>query len=152
MRAIAKRGLFFGMLSEEQKAAGYIKFNIPNVTKRYELNGEGVWGWVFPEDHAKYDNDNYTGKIKAILLNDPLCYNGLLQWGNEVVLKCNGPNRPTLDPEWVEYCFLGAEIPKKCEACVINDAVANREFPGCAWYIDNVILGGKSIEDCEDYV
>lgn len=103
---IPDKSEFFEALSEDEKKAGYIKFNIPRFNDIYATNGEGVWGWVTPEDKAKYDDDSYTGEITAILCNDPLYYSYKLKWGAEVVLKCHGSSRPTLDPEWIKKYLL----------------------------------------------
>ena len=92
--------------TNEELEAGYIKFNIPDEDNPDSLNGEGVWGWCTPEDKAKYDDDNYTGKIEALLCNAPINYMGELEWGDKVQLRCHGSNRPTLDPEWVQYEIL----------------------------------------------
>lgn len=96
---IVNKGKFIESLSEEQFNAGTIKFNIPREDD--SSCGEGVWGWVTPEDKEKYDDNNYHGELVAILLNQPLNYFGKLNWGDEVKLKCHGESRPTLDPDWV---------------------------------------------------
>lgn len=104
MKQIVNKGEFIKNIPEEQFKAGQIKFNIPDEEQIYSKNGEGVWGWVTPEDKRNYDDDTFNGKIKAVLLNSPLNYFGRLVWGAEVVLQCHGAERPTLDPEWVtEY-------------------------------------------------
>lgn len=94
-------------LSEAEKEAGYIKFNIPNPDDINSLNGEGVWGWVYPEDKELYDDDSFYGVISAILCNYPLYYGDQLGYGAVVHLKCNGPNRPTLNPQWVRSHLTG---------------------------------------------
>lgn len=99
---IVNKGKFIKSLSEEEFNAGAIKFNIPSEDHINSLSGEGVWGWVSPEDYVTYDDDNYYGEITAILLNQPLNYYGKLNWGDEVRLKCHGDSRPTLDPDWVK--------------------------------------------------
>ena len=96
------KGNFIESLTKEEFDKGSIKFNIPDEEDIYSPNGEGVWGWVAPEDKAKYHDDKYTGELIAILLNTPLNYFGMLNWGDEVKLKCHGANRPTLDPNWVK--------------------------------------------------
>lgn len=103
---IPDKSEFLEELSEEEKKAGYIKFNIPRFDNIYATNGEGVWGWVSPEDKAKYDDDSYTGEITAILCNAPLYYSYKLKWGAKVVLRCHGSSRPTLDPEWIKKYLL----------------------------------------------
>ena len=100
------KGEYFESLTDEQKEAGYIKFNIPDADNIYSTNGEGVWGWVSLEDKEKWNDDNFTGKITAILLNTPLNYYPVLKWGTEVALQCHGAMRPTLDPEWVKEHLL----------------------------------------------
>lgn len=108
-RGMVYKGDWFEKLSEEEQNAGYIKFNIPDEDKPNSLNGEGVWGWVTPEDKAKYNDDNCHEVIKAILCNSPLNYMGILFWGMEVEIKCHGDRRPTLNPEWVEENISNAE-------------------------------------------
>lgn len=102
MKNIANKGKFIKTLPSYEYEAGLIKFNIPDEDDIYSNNGEGVWGWVTPEDKEKYNDDSYTGQIVAILLNSPLNYYGRLNWGDEVVLDCHGEYRPTLSPEWVK--------------------------------------------------
>ena len=96
------KGDFFDSLSEDEKRNGYVKFNIPNPKTPRNLNGEGVWGWMFPADKKKYDDDSFTGKLTVILCNDPFYYSGTLFAGQELVIRCNGENRPILDPDWVQ--------------------------------------------------
>ena len=103
MGNIINKGEFIELLTKEDRLnAGLIKFNIPDEDDIYSKNGEGVWGWVTHDDKTKYNNDRYYGEITAILLNQPLNYFGRLNWGDEVKLKCQGANRPILDPDWVK--------------------------------------------------
>lgn len=92
---------FLSTLTDEQLEAGYIKFNIPDENDITSLYGESIWGWTTSEEKEKYDDNTYDGKITAILMNQPVEYFGRLHWGDELVLKCHGSNRPTLDPDWV---------------------------------------------------
>ena len=92
---------YIDSLDNETIDAGLIKFNIPEYDKRYETNGEGVWGYVNSDDKQKYHDDTYTGKITAILLNEPFSYDNLHLF-DEVQLVCHGEYRPTIDPEWIE--------------------------------------------------
>lgn len=101
-RGLVYKGDFLETLSEEELNAGYMKFNIPDEDNIHSLNGEGVWGWMTKEDEELYNDDNYHGKAKAILCNDPLNYMGVLFWGCEVELVCHGDCRPTLSPEWIK--------------------------------------------------
>ena len=112
MGEIVNKGSFIESLTEEQFNAGLLKFNIPGDDRLNSLNGEGVWGWAAQEEKEKYNNDRYHDKITVILLNQPLEYFGLLRWGDEVVLRCHGAMRPTLDPDWVkEYLWaIGPSI------------------------------------------
>lgn len=98
---IENKGKFIKSLSEKEYDAGLIKFNIPDEDNIQSLNGEGVWGWVTPENKEKYNDDSYNGSITAILLNQPLNYYGKLNWGDEVILNCHGNSRPTLAPLFV---------------------------------------------------
>ena len=101
---------FYMSLTEEQQRDGWIKFNIPNPEKGMRgINGEGVWGWLSPEDKEKWADDKFTGKISAILLNDPLNFAGQLMFGSEVVIQCHGENRPTLDVEWAKENLMFPE-------------------------------------------
>ena len=54
------------------------------------------------EDAAKYNDDSYFGKLTVILCNEPWTYANILRLGAEVVIRCNGPMRPILDPDWVK--------------------------------------------------
>ncbi len=54
-----------------------------------------------PEDKEKYDNDNFYGEIKAVLCNDPLSWDGILFWGCEVNVKCNGSLRPVVSFDYI---------------------------------------------------
>lgn len=58
-------------------------------------------GWVTPKDKEKYNDNGFYGEIKAILTNQPLNYCGALDWGCEVVLKCNGADRPELSDDFI---------------------------------------------------
>ena len=96
------KGKFIESLSKEQFNSGSVQFNIPDEKNIYSGNGEGVWGWLTPEDIEKYNDDNYHGELVAILLNQPFNYYGRLNWGDEVKIICHGKNRPTLAPDWVK--------------------------------------------------
>lgn len=109
MKQIVYKGDFIESLSKDALEKGYIKFNIPDEDELHSLNGEGVWGWVSEDYKEMYRDDHFYGKIKAILLNQPLTYFPVLQWGAEVVLSCHGRSRPTLDPDWVKEYILEAE-------------------------------------------
>lgn len=85
---------------------GYIKFGIPSQHDIYSLEGESVWGYLDTEDIEKWKDDNYHGKVNAILCNDPFNYYSHLKNGMRVVLKCHGNLRPTLDPDWVKENIL----------------------------------------------
>ena len=98
---IENKGAFIESMSKEDFNAGLIKFNIPDEDNIGSTNGEGVWGHVTAEDKKKYNDDSFYDTITAILLNQPLNYYGRLNWGDEVVLRCHGDKRPTLDPQWV---------------------------------------------------
>ena len=100
---------FYDALTQEQQRAGWIKFNIPDPNHPEELNGEGVWGWLTPGDKLKWGDDGFTGKLNAILLNDPIRYTGQLACGHQVVIQCHGSERPTLDPEWVAEHLMAEE-------------------------------------------
>lgn len=42
---------------------------------------------------------------------------------------------------------------KKCDTCEIMKLVLKAREPAvCAWYIDNVVVGNKKVEDCTMYV
>lgn len=106
MKEIINKGKFIEALSEEKLKAGYIKFNIPDEDNPSSNGGEGVWGWCTDDDKAKYNDDDYHGNITAILLNQPINYCGKLSWGDEVILRCQGENRPTIDSDWIrEHLF-----------------------------------------------
>ena len=107
-RNLPYKGEFLKSLSDEQRDAGYIKFNIPDIENLDSANGEGVWGWVSPEDKLKHDDDRYHGEITAILCNTPINFYGILWWGSEVKITCHGSSRPTLSKQWVTDNILNA--------------------------------------------
>lgn len=40
----------------------------------------------------------------------------------------------------------------KCNNCKVNEEVENSKAPACCiWYMDNVIIGGKDVEECDCY-
>ena len=96
-------------MNEVDRNSGFVKFNIPDPEDIECENGEGVWGWVDTESKKKYNDDSFFGKIEAILCNNPLNYYGILVQGIKVILKCNGPARPILDPEWVKAMIIDKE-------------------------------------------
>lgn len=102
------KGDFIDALSDDERNAGYIKFNIPNPETPHYLCGEGVWGWATPEDKQKCDDENFRGKLSVVLCSDPLYYSGTLFAGQEVVIRCNGEIRPILDPHWVQEHLTSA--------------------------------------------
>ena len=97
-------------LPEEERRAGYLKFNIPNPKTPYDFNGEGVWGWANPENKAKYNDDRYDGKLTVVLCNTPEYYGDVLFEGVEVVIQCNGDKRPILDPEWIREKLIDSGL------------------------------------------
>lgn len=84
------------------------KVNLQEMDNLGSLNGEGCWAWVPEEDREEYDSDNGNKVIKVILANSPLEYMGILFWGSELEVQCNGANRPTLSSEWVTDKILNA--------------------------------------------
>lgn len=98
-RGMAYKGDLIESLSEEEFRAGCIKFYIPPEDD--DACGESIWGWTTPEDKEKYNDDDFYGEIKAILTNQPLNYCGALAWGCEVILKCNGADRPDLSNDFI---------------------------------------------------
>lgn len=101
-RGMVYKGDFIESLSEEEFKAGCIKFYIPpEETYGVDGFGENTCGWATPEDKEKYNDDGFYGEIKAILTNQPLNYYDALTWGCEVVLKCNGTDRPELSNDFI---------------------------------------------------
>ncbi len=93
-------------MDEVDRNVGFVKFNIPDPDNIECKNGEGVWGWVDTESRRKYNDDSFFGKIEAILCSNPFNYGGVLLQGFKVMLKCNGPDRPILDPDWARAMIL----------------------------------------------
>ena len=41
---------------------------------------------------------------------------------------------------------------KKCDSCKIRKEIEKSTEPACCiWYMDNVVLGNKNVNDCEIY-
>ena len=108
-RGLPYKADFLSQLTDDELNAGYIKFNIPDIDRLDSLNGEGVWGWVTPEEKEKYNDDSYCGEITAILCNMPLNFFGILFLGSEVVLQCHGENRPTISASWLQNNILSKD-------------------------------------------
>lgn len=107
-RGMVYKGEFLQGLSEEEFNKGMRKVNLQDINNLNSPNGEGVWVWISPEDIKEYDNDG-DKVIKVILANSPFNYIGILFWGSELEVKCNGSNRPTLSKEWVTEKILNAD-------------------------------------------
>lgn len=137
------KGDFFEALSDQEKKAGYIKFNIPDPTDMSNLNGEGVWGWVTPEDKVKYEDDSYYGNVNAILCGNSARYMGLLVAGVEVVIRCNGEKRPILDPDWAEETLFHKEEEEDTEE-EISAGTANGER---AWRLHDDLIPSDNLLD-----
>lgn len=88
-------------MSDTERQAGLLKFNIPGPQNPDCLNGEGIFAWANPDSKKLYNDDGYFGKLTVILANDSWTYD-CLRMGVEVVIRCNGANRPILDPEWAK--------------------------------------------------
>lgn len=109
-RGLVSKIDFLETLPKEVFEGNVIKFNIPSADKIGKTNnGEGVWGWVSVEDKSKHDDDEFRGEIPAILCNTPMNFGGILFWGTEVLIKCNGNMRPVISSDWVENNILGKE-------------------------------------------
>ena len=118
-RGFIYKGKDIEKMSEDDFNKGCIEFNIPSLNEYEHLcglvemgvkettcNGEGIYGWVNPEDHKKYLDDDFYGEIPAILVNTPLEFYGILDWGTLLSIKCNGPSRPIISPVWVKENIL----------------------------------------------
>lgn len=103
---------FMLSLTEKERNNGYIKFNIQDEDDLTRID-EGIWGWITEENKEKYNDDNFFGTITAILCNDPLNFSDKLSYGSEVVLRCNGSDRPTLDIDWIYENLVPEENHKK---------------------------------------
>ena len=41
----------------------------------------------------------------------------------------------------------------KCDTCkIMRETENSNELCYCVWYMDNVVLGNRNIEECEDYI
>ena len=106
-RNVIYKGEFLQQLSEKEFNNGIRKVNLQEIDNLDRLNGEGVWAWLDEEGRKEYDS-NSNKIIKAILVNSPLEYMGILFWGSEIEIRCNYGNRPNLSKEWVVEKILNA--------------------------------------------
>lgn len=113
-RGMVYKGEFLEQLSEEEFNKGVRKVNLQYIDNLDRLNGEGVWAWLSEGDREEYDN-NSNKLINVILANSPLSYEGILFWGSEIEVRCNGWNRPTLSEEWVDEKILKADWYKELQ-------------------------------------
>ena len=110
MRELIDRSEFIRSLDDVEFDKGCIKLNIPKKSDLTSLYGEGVSCWIYPEDRVKVVSSTFHDRVKAILLNVPSEYENQLKWGTEILIRCHGEMRPTLDPEWVKYTILGDNL------------------------------------------
>ena len=54
-------------MSTAELRAGYVNFFIPDPPDLDSDNGKTGWAWVDVEGMEKYDDDQYTGKLTAVL-------------------------------------------------------------------------------------
>lgn len=114
MKEIRNRSTYIRSLSKKEFDDGCVKFNIPDPHRIESTSGEGVWGWIEPEEREKYSSSTCHEKMTAILLNVPTNYAEILFWGAEVTIKCHGECRPTLDPDWVrDVIWDGEEVEQE---------------------------------------
>lgn len=104
MKKTTNRTEFIKTLTEEQFNAGCFKLYIPPESK--DMCGEGIWGWMAPENKDKYNDDNFYGKLPAILCNAPLNYADKLECFDEIVVKCQGAEKPELDPDFIKEYLM----------------------------------------------
>lgn len=107
-RGMVYNGAFLNSLSEEDFNTGMIKVNLQEIENLDSLNGEGCWAWISKEDRKIYDRNSKDNVVKVILANSPFEYMGILFWGSELEVQCNGNNRPTLSKKWVTEKILNA--------------------------------------------
>lgn len=92
-----------------------------------------------------------------------LTYNDLISLGTvEHVLNSRGLHgtaeivhyiRETLEKDLIENKRKRRKTMVKCDTCKIMREMENsNELCCCGWYMDNVVLGNKNIEECEDYI
>ena len=103
-RGIIYKADFMDGLSEKQFDEGCIKLYIP--ADGNGGCGEGIWGWITPEDKKKYMDDNFYGEIKSVLCNNPINYFGILFWGCEIPIICQGKDRPILSEDYIKNVLL----------------------------------------------
>ena len=84
-----------------------IKVNLRNSENE---DSEGIWAFlVKEEDKEKYDKG--VGTFEVALLNDPLMYFGLLNWGDFIKVDGNGPeNRPRLNIDFAKELIKEVKV------------------------------------------
>ena len=114
-------------MSTAELRAGYVNFFIPDPPDLDSDNGKIGWAWVDVEGMEKYDDDQYTGKLTAVLCEDVWQYGGVLRSGVEVVLQCREELAPILDPEWIQEKLIDRglyKMPERVEETTGERAVA----------------------------
>ena len=137
------RGDFLESLSDKEKSAGYVTFNIPDPTDPTMKATEEAWAWMSPDDRKKYDDDYYYGPLKAILCDDAVYYMGILVAGVEVVIWCNGKKRPILDPDWVEENLLFKQLEVQLKEKVAQTSTTQER----AWRLHDDLIGSDNMLD-----
>ena len=54
------------------------------------------------------------------------------------------------DKEVEKVIWVERNMKNKCQTCQINNQAIEEEGC-CIWYMDNVVLGNKSADDCPKY-
>ena len=43
-------------------------------------------------------------------------------------------------------------MKKNCKTCKVNRRIEQSKTPACCkWYLENIVILGKSVKDCTDY-
>lgn len=106
LRGLCYKGNFLQNLSNDEFNEGLIKFEMLDDGSEDGINiCERIWGWADKEEKEKYMDDNFRGDINVILANNPLNFYGILFWGTELAVTCDG-GRPVLSTKWLQENIL----------------------------------------------
>lgn len=109
LRGLCYKGDFLQNLSNDEFNEGLIKFEMLDDGSEEGINiYERIWGWAAKEEKEKYMDDSFRGDINVILANNPLNFSGILFWGTELAVTCDG-GRPVLSTEWLQENILSKD-------------------------------------------
>lgn len=97
---------FLSSLTDDQLKQGYCKMDILSPNGNVD---ESVWVWLSKRNKAKYVRGDCFESVTATLVNYPVSYLGILEYGSEVKMQLRGTARGVLDNNWISNILIEIE-------------------------------------------